>query len=137
LLETLHLSHVDQIVIGGESVPPAILGDEPPHDWCYYYEKADLARQAQDWQAVVDLGQAAEAECLTPAAGFGGEYLPFIEGYAHAGDWDRAQRLSETAAQDAGSGLCRLWTRVEQSGQLTTVDVDRIRTLKNELGCSS
>jgi len=31
---------------------PDIFGPEPEHTWCYYYEKADLARQLEDWEQV-------------------------------------------------------------------------------------
>ena len=39
--------------------PPYLLGPEPEHDWCYYFEKAELARQQADWQQVAMLGDQA------------------------------------------------------------------------------
>ena len=41
-----------------------MFGSEPPHLWCYYFEKADLARQLQDWQSVLQLEKQARARGL-------------------------------------------------------------------------
>ena len=41
------------------SPPPMLFGPEPPHTWCYYFQKADLARQRGDWDEVARLGDEA------------------------------------------------------------------------------
>ena len=69
---------------------PAIYGPEPVHGWCYYFEKADLARQRSDWEEVVSLGEAAFK--LNDHPNNPVERFVFIEGYAHMGDWERAMR---------------------------------------------
>jgi hypothetical protein len=92
---------------------PEAYGPEPEHDFCYYFEKADLARQFKDWEVVVTFGDMALTleHPYNPA-----EQLVFIEGYAHAGQWDRAVELSERAnaasAELVGPILCRLWKRI-------------------------
>jgi len=58
------------------SPPENIFGDEPAHEWCYHLQKAELARQREDWPAVVEFGKAAEA--FSPKDM--GEWLPFLEG---------------------------------------------------------
>jgi len=93
---------------------PAIFGTEPAHTWCYYFEKADLARQLQDWQTVLQLGQQANAKGFAP--GMGAEYLPFIEAYAQTGQWAQAYDLSLSAQQvnpafNLKPILCNNWTR--------------------------
>jgi len=45
----------------GALPPAAVFGDEPVHGWCYYFEKAELARQQGDWQQVAALGEQAFA----------------------------------------------------------------------------
>ena len=47
-------SHLDRIVPSGPSPTPSpkIFGYEPEHDWCYYYQKASLARQIGDWEEI-------------------------------------------------------------------------------------
>jgi len=86
---------------------------EPEHGWCFYFQKADLARQFKQWDEVVSLGDAAFAEGLNPADP--SERFVFIEGYAHAGVWDRAVELSMQSFSESGlmsAPLCRLWERV-------------------------
>jgi hypothetical protein len=92
---------------------PEIYGPEPEHDFCYYFEKADLARQFKDWQAVVTFAETAltlEHPYIPP------EQMVFIEGYAHIGEWGRAVELSEQANEVSpelvGPMLCRLWKRI-------------------------
>jgi hypothetical protein len=94
---------------------PAIYYPEPAHSWCYYFEKADLARQFGDWKEVAKLGDAAlklEDHPNNPV-----ERFVFIEGYAHAGDWDRALKLSKESYQVSKDYvdplLCQLWARIE------------------------
>ena len=98
---------------------PAIYGPEPEHDFCYYFEKADLARQFGDWDTVVELSEAAFLSSDHPFVP--AEQFVFIEGYAHVGAWERALELSEQAyevsKEDMGPMLCRLWRRI---GEETT-----------------
>jgi hypothetical protein len=47
--------------------PAAIFGTEPVHGWCYYYEKAELARQNGDWNVVANLGDEARTRRLRPS----------------------------------------------------------------------
>jgi len=91
---------------------PDIFGSEPARGWCYYFEKADLARQMQDWQMVTQLGALAEAKGLKPH--MGAEYLPFIEAEAQTGEWSKAFQLSLAAQKltpNLETTLCSNWVR--------------------------
>ena len=105
---------------------------EPAHTWCYYFQKADLARQFKQWEEVASLGDAAFAEGLNPADP--SERFVFIEGYAHAGEWDHAVELSKRSFEESElmtAPLCRLWERIaaetvstsERSGALSEVKI--------------
>ena len=49
-------SRVENIAPAASPVPPAgLFGDEPPHAWCYYFERASLAAQQGDWALVARL----------------------------------------------------------------------------------
>ena len=75
------------------ALPTSIFGSEPQHDWCYYYQKADLARQFQDWHQIGELGDEARAKGLAPADK--SEWLLFIMAYERIGrNSDAAQLLS-------------------------------------------
>ena len=92
---------------------PGIFGSEPPHGWCYYFEKADLARQQGDWELVAELGNAAFSQGDYPNDPT--ERLVFIEGYARTGQWQKAQQQTQEAASITPllhPVLCRLWERI-------------------------
>jgi hypothetical protein len=75
-----------------DHVPPGVVfGPEPPHGWCYYYEKADLARQRGEWAEVVRLGDEAMQAKLVPQDDI--EWMPFLQAYARAGDAERLDRV--------------------------------------------
>ena len=92
--------------------PPAFLGVLPPLDWCYYYEKADLARQQQNWEEAARLGEEALEKGLRP--GYPSEWLVFIESNARAGLLERAFQLSREipAEEYFQKALCRTWQRL-------------------------
>jgi hypothetical protein len=90
--------------------PIDIIGKEPQQNWCYYFEKADLANQFGDWQLVENLYLEAENNNFSPRDGR--EWLPFIESLAHQSNWSEAARLTKNSiALTPGSQkmLCRLW----------------------------
>ena len=113
--EASALSNPEQILTTPNAIIPAIYYPEPVPAWCYYFEKADLARQLGDWKEVTKLGDTAfklDDHPNNPV-----ERFVFIEGYAHVGDWDRALKLSKTSYQVSkeyvGPLLCQLWERIE------------------------
>ena len=98
---------------------PKVYGPEPKHGWCYYFEKADLARQEGDWGQVAQLGDKAFA--LNDYPNDPSERFVFVEGYAHTGDWQKAldysiqsHRVSPTYIDPM---LCKLWSRIESTTQ--------------------
>jgi hypothetical protein len=85
-------SHVDRILPSGNPVPPApIFGSEPPHDWCYYYQQASLARQLGDWERVSKLYD--EVRALNLEANDKSEVIPFFEGLVNVGRYEEARSL--------------------------------------------
>jgi hypothetical protein len=136
--EATALSNADRILADQESKMPTVYGPEPTHGWCYYFEKADLARQFGDWEAVTRLGD--EAFSLNDYPNNPLERFVFIEGYANEGKWDRAIELSNTSYKVSkdfvGPSLCRLWERIETE---TTGGVERseaISKAKNLFACN-
>lgn len=71
--------------------PEIVFGPEPPHDWCYYYEKADLARQRGDWEHIVRLGNEVLQIGFVPQDEI--EWIPFLLAYAQAGEADRLDNI--------------------------------------------
>lgn len=117
--------------------PEGIFGPEPEHDWCYYYEKADLARQFGWWDDIADLNKAASEKNLTPAVGM--EYEPFIDGLANSGDWEGAYQLTVKAnelTENMGKTLCADWKRLQAvARQNEAVSQPWVERVKSELEC--
>jgi hypothetical protein len=86
-------SRIDQIIPSGTSpIPPfAIFGSEPEHGWCYYYQKASLARQAGDWKEIGRLYD--KVNSLGLEADDVSEVIPFFEGLVNLGRYDDAKAL--------------------------------------------
>lgn len=81
------------------STPPeAIFGQPPAADWCYYYEKASLARQLGNWEEVSSLGDEALAQDFRPYDWI--EWLPFAQGYAYTGQYPKMQDIAAILRTD-------------------------------------
>ena len=76
-------------------MPADIFGTDYVHDWCYYFEKADLAFDRQDYAEALRLFDEAAANGIS--MGNATEMRPFIKSAALSGDWDKALDWSATA----------------------------------------
>ena len=101
MYESAAKSRVENIVLSGPPhLPPAYLfGPEPEHDWCYYYQKADLARQAGDWETVAQLYTEAKSQQLTPNDQI--ELIPFLQAFAYLGDTQTVKQISSVINAEA------------------------------------
>lgn len=89
-------SEIDHVLVDDPAhVPPAVVfGPEPARGWCYYFEKASLARQGGDWKEIVRLAQEARSRELFPHDQV--EWLPFLQGWAMEG---QVQQLADINAR--------------------------------------
>ena len=130
----LAYSNLGQIEAESSHNPdPAIFGAEPPHGWCYYYQKADLARQFAEWDKVLQLYKQAASHGLSPSQG--GEYLPLLEAYARSGQWSQAYQLSTKImgmTQELNGNVCAKWTSY---AVLPGMDAGLATKLHSELAC--
>ena len=138
--DMLPLSRPDLISPDGSAATPPeqVLGTEPAHDWCYYFEKADLARQRSNWREVVRLGeQAFQLEHRLYEVNVA-ELVPFIEGYAHQGQWQRAVELSQQAYQVAPRSerlLCAAWQRLQAATESGPERSAALGSIQSTFGC--
>ena len=115
-----------------------IFGAAGAPDWCYYFEKADLARQRKDWQSIAQIGNESARLDLKPAVKNEMEYLPFIEGYAQAGDWDKAKELTRKTLNSLPAMrplLCTTWTRISMQTSASSKRDETISTIFQTLEC--
>ncbi len=100
--------------------PPAIpFRAEPAHGWCYFFEKAALARQVGDWEQAARLGD--EALALGLSAGDAIEWIPFLQAYALLDDSARVDEITAflTPNLTAARQACQSLTALPLSGRMT------------------
>ncbi len=87
-------AHVENIIVNAEAPTPLVyaFGSEPPHEWCYYYQKADMARQSGDWKEVARLGDEAQKLGLHPDDQI--EWMPFLQAYVFLEDQKQVKGIS-------------------------------------------
>ncbi|HEY5903758.1 MAG TPA: hypothetical protein VIU39_14495 [Anaerolineales bacterium] len=135
--EAAGLSSPEWILPRPASKMPAVYGPEPQHGWCYYFERADLARQMEDWEQVAGLGDRAFA--LKDYPNDPSERFVFIEGYAHIGAWAKAVELSVQSHRVSPAYvdplLCRLWQRIQAQTAESPARRSAMQQLTTKLAC--
>lgn len=79
--------------------PTVIFGPELARGWCYYYQKADLARQRGEWENVKRIGEQAFGLGFEPKDLV--EWMPFLQAYAISGDKNRLVELAPVINVDS------------------------------------
>jgi len=137
ILPVSNLSRIEPTPLYANYPPVEFFGPEPEHTWCYYYQKADLARQFKDWLRVMSLWEQAQANGYLPNNPH--EMLPFIEAEAHTGKWTAAFERTYTAFAldpEYGPRLCQLWNQIVANDTLPEEFLTRLDKIKIEMNCS-
>lgn len=145
--QMLALSNLERVRSGpvSEQYPPRqLFGDEPEHGFCYFYQKAALAQQKDDWEQVAVLADQvrrggyhpADYRFKTPQ-----EWLTFIEGYARSGRWEEAAGLAGSAAEINSAKyaprVCSFWRRLMSVTPSSPQREEASAALLTRLGCSA
>jgi hypothetical protein len=101
----------ERILSDGEAIPPAFI-PEPDHEWCYYYQKAELATQMEKWDEVVALFAEASQKKFEPSDKT--EWLPYIEALAETGAVDKAVEITKRSLEQEGTkqAVCGVWSDI-------------------------
>jgi len=93
-------SQLDNVLLDSDfhEPPQSIFGPEPAHEWCYYYQKAALARQQGDWKAIHELYREALNQGLYPNDSV--EWIPFAQAYMILDDLDKLRALKKIIVAD-------------------------------------
>jgi len=139
LKSVLPLSNLDRVIpaeAGSAAQLQSVFSPEPAHDWCYYFEKADLAVQQKQWTTVQQLWDEVENKKLNTAVPM--EYLPFIHGTAAAGDIQTALAISKRAKEinhKVDVPICEAWKQIilnqSAAGDTTALQQE----VRSQLGC--
>ena len=130
------LAKDDLILLVGQEMPEEVFGKEPEHGWCYYYQKAELARQFNNWDEISKIWNIVQERKLTPT--YGPEYLPFIDLLVMNGDWHTAAELtiaSGKITKDARPFLCNFWQNVLYPRDVSDNHLLQFEYVKTELTC--
>jgi hypothetical protein len=131
-----NLARIDRDPLSDQYPADDIFGPEPTHTWCYFYEKAELARQYDDWHTVTQLWSDAQSNDFRP--GSGAEYLVFIEGFIHIDDWENAKELT-LASNKYGNNirptLCEFWEKLLLSTETSPAREKAIPIVSDKLDC--
>ncbi len=135
--EAARLSSSAWITPDQTAIMPQVYGPEPTHGWCYYFERADLARQEGDWQRVADLGRIAFDLNDHPNDPI--ERFVLIEGYAHVGDWNQVKQLAlasyKVSPSYVGPLLCKLLTRIDRDIPSSSDKASSLNDLRTKFSC--
>jgi len=138
---SLPLSNIDRIrktSLSDQYPPRAIFGSEPEHTWCFYYQKAELARQYEDWTTVIELWHQAQEKNFLP--GSGPEFVVFIEGFANTNDWDSAVNLTIASSKYGNNirpTLCEFWADLLPSLPASPDKDNAYRRVNEKLQCDA
>ncbi|MCJ7625267.1 MAG: hypothetical protein MUO76_17355, partial [Anaerolineaceae bacterium] len=137
--DVMHISHPEMIIPTPEApvtLSPEMFGKEIPHTWCYYFEKADLARQQGEWLDAKNLIDHAFAAGFFPAEQ--SEMILYIESSAMVGEWDIAlEQARNTYYEDSAlrSTLCETLERVRSGSPPDTSMLIKLESIQTELTC--
>ncbi len=131
------LSNLDRIQTSAASPawPVGVLGKEPGQSWCYYYQKAQLARQTGDWEAVSKLAQQAQKAALRPKDPT--EWFTFVEADFRLENFSRATELMGKYTEHRASTpkmACRFMELLSEPG-LSPDQNEFIDTMRVQNAC--
>ena len=118
LTDAIFLSDLSLINTNGgpASTLPSFFGRVGQDNWCYFFQQAELARQAGSWEEIVEIYKdtiQADLQAKDPS-----EYLVFAEALIRTGDIDAASALVEEKLVTGGNpvnGTCYTLKRITDS----------------------
>jgi hypothetical protein len=118
--EIIRYSDVDQIGLSSKGFEnwPEFFDPIQENNWCYYYEKAELELQRENYAEVARLGDTVFNSSLDQTPKRPWERGPFVEGYAFMERWKEAVDLTEEIVTDSPNSealLCHTWKRIDEN----------------------
>lgn len=119
------------------SFNPKYFGYEEQNQWCYYFEKADLSCQLQDWDNVVALYDQARNAGFQPRTI--PEWVPLMEAYLQTNQIDKAVEISisiTASTPTETASLCKLLTRMDSEVAVSAEEEGKITDMSQSLQCA-
>jgi hypothetical protein len=138
LRETAQRFPVDLILPEGEAeqslASKPIFLAETRNNFCYYYQKGSLAAQQADWESAIALWQEAQQRGFRP--NHAAERIPFMQAFAHTGQYEQAFGLSMEMLKISTSYqpmACSFWQENLKEGGLDAAQINQ--HAQNDLNC--
>ncbi len=116
-LGAIPLSNINRILLEqseSTSLPEKYFGKENRNQWCYFFEKADLARQRHNWEQTIQYYQDAKKMGFEPLIDT--EWLPLVDAYIQIKNFDKALEITKLISdhdRTNTAGFCELWQGVK------------------------
>ncbi|MDO9546251.1 MAG: hypothetical protein Q7J07_05825 [Pelolinea sp.] len=136
LREVVKNSNSDLIKQSGNKNKVFFVEDKAAESWCYYYQKASLAYQNQNWDEIARLGDLAFN--IDDYPNDASERIPFIFGYAQTGKFEKAVQVTQTTHQISPlyqPMLCETWKIIEESMQDNFSGKEPFSFIEDQLDC--
>ncbi|HET7145319.1 MAG TPA: hypothetical protein VFI68_14965 [Anaerolineales bacterium] len=106
--------------------PPQIpFGQEPDHNWCFYYEKATLARQLDNWNEILKLADEAFGRNIHPEDQI--EWIPFLQAYAISNNLTRLREIkTELTDVSVKRQACRILGDMANLPEKTHSEINKL-----------
>jgi hypothetical protein len=116
-----------ELVIADEGHAPYrdVFGQQPEVDWCFFFQKIELAAQLGDWRTANVLWLEAAALGFAPNNQY--EMLSVIEALARTGDVEEAVQLSLDAIRkqlNVKEAVCSLWEELQDLDATPLAELD-------------
>ena len=122
-------SEVEHILMDAafHTPPENVFGPEPAHAWCYFYQKATLARQTENWGLVADLLSEASQQESVPYDPV--EWMPFVQASAMLGDAEQFRAISSQIGNEfVRQQACEILMGMELTPEMRGLAVDHYCT---------
>ena len=136
LVDAIPLSDLSKIIVDADQTAKIPFVPEPERTWCYYFAKAELSRQQQDWDQVVQLMEEARSFGYEPEDPL--EWLIYIEAQALTSNTEAAESLSRDVFRQENAtrrGLCELWKRLQAQGSIGIKRESNIDQMLSDFEC--
>jgi hypothetical protein len=114
-IKNSNLQLIDTDPANAVALPDDLFGKTNTNQWCYYYEKADLATQTKDWENVIDFYKQAKEKGFTPLNDY--EWMPLLQADLMLGKVADAKAImaqinsNDTAVKNT---MCDLWVEISK-----------------------
>jgi len=142
MLPASNLERIEAQPLSNDYPSVEMFGQEPAHTFCYFFQKADLARQEKNWGLVVEIADQARSQGYSPLEKWvitPQEWLPFIEGYAYEGRWEDAKDITLAAGainpKKYNPQICSMWQELTHNTVATKTREQAVSDVVLELKC--